>query len=215
MDQPATRGKDAAAGTKRLLFVWLFGGVIEWIIQYFNEWLSPSTAGSNLPFEAAVGDVCAVFFFLWKWPQMFALSRIWPRPTDLAVGVALGYLMTNIQALMIGRTTFDRDWMLTNPQRTLTFVCAVLIVPIAEELIYRGVILASLLERTSMIWAAVTTVIAATIMHDVWWMALPGQVLLCAAYLIRGRSLSASITAHMVANAVSFAPGLLIAFHMK
>ena len=66
-----------------------------------------------------------------------------------------------------------------------------------------------------MIWAVVITIAAATIMHDVWWMALPGQIVFCTAYLIRGRSLSASITAHTVANALVFAPGLLIVFHLR
>lgn len=63
MSQPETRPKGEIFSTKRLVFVWLFGGIIEWTIQYANQWLSPSTAGKNLPFEAAIGDVCAVLFF--------------------------------------------------------------------------------------------------------------------------------------------------------
>jgi len=210
----ATNPTGEAAGTGRLAFIWLFGGIIEWTIQYLNRWLYPSSAGGNLPFQAAAGDVCAVFFYLWKWPKMFALSRIRPQPADLVLGVMLGYLMTNIQAAMLGRSALNNDWLLTNPHRKLTFLCAVLIVPIAEELIYRAAILGSLLERTSTFWAVTLTVIAATIMHDVWWMALPGQILLCAAYVFRSRSLVSSITAHMVANALVFAPSLLIAFHV-
>jgi membrane protease YdiL (CAAX protease family) len=131
----------------------------------------------------------------------------------LAVGVTLGYFVTNIVALLLGRTAFDHAWVITNPQRHLTLFCAVLVVPVAEELIYRGAILGSLLERTSIIWAVVITVTAAVLMHDVWWTALPSQILLCMAYLVRGRSLTASISAHMVANALIFAPALLIVFH--
>jgi len=213
--QSKTRGTGAAAGTKRLVFVWLFGGIIEWTIQYLNQWLSPSTAGENLPFEAVIGDVCAVLFFLWKWPQMFASSRIRPRLIDLAVGIPMGYLMANITVAILGKSALEADWTLTNPQRKLTFICVVLIVPVAEELTYRAAILGSLMDRTSTIWAVLITTAAATIMHDSWRVAFPGQILLCTAYLICRRSIPASIIAHAVANAVVFAPGLLIVFHLR
>jgi membrane protease YdiL (CAAX protease family) len=214
MNQSKTRGTSRVASTKRLLFVWLFSGIIEWAIQYLNQWLSPSTAADNLGFEAVIGDVCAVLFFLWKWPQMFATSRFRPCLGDLAVGIPLGYLMTNITGAILGKSAFCNDWMLTNPQRKLTFICAVLIVPLAEEITYRGAILGSLLEKTSLIWAVLITTAAATIMHDSWRVAFPDQILLCTAYLSRRRSLPASIIAHAVANAAIFAPSLLIVFHI-
>jgi membrane protease YdiL (CAAX protease family) len=201
-------------GTKRLAFVWLFGGIIEWTIQYLNRWLSPLTAGENLPFEAVVGDVCAVLFFLWKWPQMFALSRIRPRLIDLAVGIPTGYLMTNISVAILGKSALAADWVATNPQRKLTFICVVLVVPVTEELTYRAAILGSLLQRTSTICAVLITATAATVMHDAWRVAFPDQILLCTAYLVCRRSLPASIIAHAVANAAVFAPGLLIVFHL-
>jgi membrane protease YdiL (CAAX protease family) len=215
MSQPDACAKKVAFDTKRLVFVWLFGGIIEWTIQYFNQWLSPSTASDYLPYEAAIGDVCAVLFFLWQWPYVFVLSRVKPRLADLAVGIPLGYLISNIAAVIIGREAILNEWVLTNPARKLTFICAVLIVPVAEELIYRGAILGSLLERTATFWAVVITAAAATVMHDYWLTAFPSQVLLCAAYLIRRRSLPASIIAHATANALVFAPSLLIVFHMK
>jgi membrane protease YdiL (CAAX protease family) len=215
MSQPETRERVTGASTRRLVFVWLFGGIIEWTIQYVNRWVSPFTASNNLPFEAVIGDVCAVAFFLWKWPQMFAMLKIRLRVGDAVVGVAVGYLMTNIAAAIVGKATFESDWMVTNPQRTLTFVCAVLIVPVAEEMIYRAAILASLLERTSFFWAIAITSTAATIMHDSWRVAFPGQLLLCAAYLIRRRSIVASTIAHITANALVLTPSLLVIFHMK
>jgi len=215
MSQDETRARGAEVSAKRLVFVWLFGGIIEWTIQYLNQWLSPFTARDNLPFESAIGHTSAVLFFFWKWPQLFVSSRIRPRLSDLAVGVPLGYLMTNISAAILGRSAFSSDWVLTNPQRKLSFICAVLIMPVVEELIYRGAILGSLLEKTSMFWAVATTVTAATIMHDFWRVALPDQILLCTAYLIGRRSIPASTIAHATANALIFAPGLLIVFHIK
>jgi membrane protease YdiL (CAAX protease family) len=137
-------GKAAAATTKQLVLIWLLGAVIEWPLQYLNRWLSPSTAGDNLPFEAIIGNACAVFFFLRKWPETLALSRFRPHLCDLAIGIPMGYLMTNITAAIVGRAAFETDWMLTNPQRKLTFICATLIVPVLEELIYRATILGSL-----------------------------------------------------------------------
>jgi membrane protease YdiL (CAAX protease family) len=123
--------------------------------------------------------------------------------------------MANISAAILGRSALENDWILTNPARKLTFICAVLIVPVAEELIYRGAILGSLLERTSVLWAVAITVAGATVMHDSWLTAFPGQVFLCTAYLIRRRSIPASIIAHATANAAIFAPSLLIVFHTK
>jgi membrane protease YdiL (CAAX protease family) len=102
----------------------------------------------------------------------------------------------------------------TNPQRKLTFICVVLVVPVTEELTYRAAILGSLLQRTSTIWAVLITATAATVMHDAWRVAFPDQILLCTAYLVCRRSLPASIIAHAVANAAVFAPGLLIVFHL-
>src|SRR5579863_2149949 len=98
MNKSKTLGNGVAAGTRQLLLVWLLGGLIEWPLQYLNRWLSPSTAGQYLPFEAVIGNVSAVVFFFWKWPQTFALSRFRPRLCDWAVGIPTGYLMTNITA---------------------------------------------------------------------------------------------------------------------
>jgi membrane protease YdiL (CAAX protease family) len=193
MSKPETHEKGVALATKQLVYAWLFGGIIEWTIQYLNRWLSPSTANDNLPFQAVIGDVCAVFFFLWKWPRVFLLSTIRLRVGDLAVGIVLGLLMSNISAAILGRSAVENDWALTNPARKLTLICAVLIVPVVEEMIYRGVILGSLLERTSTLWAVIITTVAATIMHDSWLVAFPSQILLCTAYLIRKRSIPARL----------------------
>ena len=201
--------------TTRLIFVWLFGGIIEWIIQHFNQWLSPTTASVNLPFEAAFGHACAAIFFLLKWPEMFSASRMHPRLADLAIGTPTGYLMANIAAIMVGRSNFEGGWIWTNPHRQLAFISAVLIFPAAEELIYRGAILSSLMDRTSAPWAVLITTMAATVMHDTWRVAFPNQLLLCAVYFVCRRSLPASAIAHVVANAFVFAPGLLIGFYMK
>ncbi len=201
--------------TKRIAFIWLLGGIIEWTMQYCNRWFSPSTASSNLPFEAALGNAIAVIFFLWKWPEMFALSRIRPRLGDLITGLLIGYAGANIAAALVGRVAFENDWIFIDPHRKLTIFCTALVAPLTEECIYRGGILALLLERTSTVWAAAITVTLAGIMHNSFWIAIPGQVLLTIAYLVRGRSLASSIIAHATANSVIFVPSLLIVFHLK
>ncbi len=195
------------------MFVWLLGGLIGWPIQYLHRAISPATANDYLPFEILFGNACAVFYFLLKWPRLLTLSRIKPRLGDLAVGLLLGYLDINLGAVIVGKSDFLNDPILTFPAKKLTFICAVLVVPLVEELIYRGFILGSLSHRTSTFWAIAITALGATVMHDYWPAALPSQVLLCAAYLIQGRSLPASIIAHAVGNAAIFAPTFVLVLH--
>ncbi len=94
----------------------------------------------------------------------------------------------------------------------LLFVCHVLVIPVAEELIFRGVILGSLCKRMSLLWAVLITVVAATVLHSGPYAFVP-QLFLCGAYLARHRSLPASIAAHAVTNALVWFPHLVVAFH--
>jgi membrane protease YdiL (CAAX protease family) len=215
MNRSATEVSGSQFTLKRIASIWLLGGILGWSVQYVNRWLSPSSAINNLPVEVAIGNVVAVVFFLCKWPEMFARSRVRPRLGDLALGLVVGYASANIAGFLAGRSSFEDSWIFTNPHRKLTILCVALIAPITEELIYRGGILGCLLERTSMLWAAAITIALAAIMHDSFWMALPGQALLTIAYLTRGRSLSCSIIAHTTWNSVIFVPSLLFVFHLK
>jgi membrane protease YdiL (CAAX protease family) len=215
MSKPKAQKRVASTSSERLIFIWLFAAIIEWTLQYLNRALSPLTAADNLLYDVAIGDICATVLFIWRWPQIFASSRVRPRLIDFAVGIPTGYLMTNIAALIIGRSNFADQWIFTHPHRGLTLIAVVLIAPLEEELVYRGAFLGSLLPRTSTVWAVVITVAAATIMHDTWRVACVNQLLLCSVYLVCRRSLAASFIAHAVGNAVAFAPSLLFVFHFK
>jgi membrane protease YdiL (CAAX protease family) len=215
MQRSSAAELNARPPLKRIAFIWLFGGTIGWTLQYLNRWFSPSTAIDNLPLDVAIGNVAAVVFFFLKWPEMFARSRVRPLLSDLATGLLAGYAGANIAAALAGRSAFENYWIFTNPHRKLTILCVALIAPTTEELIYRAGILGLLLERTSTLWAGVITITLAAVMHDSFWMAFPGQILLTATYLIRGRSLSSSIIAHVTWNSLIFFPSLLIVFHRK
>jgi membrane protease YdiL (CAAX protease family) len=209
----------AALDTKRLMFAWLLGGLVPSWLWYVQYRVAPLTAEYN-PFVTAFVDVCAVLFFVWRWPRVFGLSRLRPRASDLAVGALVGYLCTNVSVCLpaMGEWPWTLQIAAFCPRhRTMLFlmvlfVCHVLVIPTAEELIFRGVILGSLCKRTSVLWAVLITAVAAAVLHGGPDAFVP-QLFLCGAYLVRHRSLPASIAAHAVTNALVWFPNLVVASH--
>ncbi len=92
-------------------------------------------------------------------------------------------------------------------------MCAGLVVPVLEEVIFRGVILGSLCKRMAAPWAVLITAAAAAVLHEFWLLAFVGQVFLCGAYLARHRSVAASIAAHVATNTVLWMPPHLLVAH--
>lgn len=211
---PDSAGAGAALDTKRLALAWLLGGVAPPWLSYVHLRLSPSTVASFAPFETALGFVCAALFFLWKWPGVWRLSRLRPQASDLAIGVLAGYVCWNV-VVILPSVSIAWPWLpsatagLRCPHLKALFVCHVLVVPLAEELIFRAVILGSLSRRIPALWAVLITAAAATMVHTGTYAFLP-QAVLCTVYLARRRSIPASVAAHATMNALVWFPGLLV-----
>jgi membrane protease YdiL (CAAX protease family) len=223
-DGPLPTTRDAteagvALDTKRLVVAWLLGGLVPFCLWYVQYRVAPLTVEYG-PFVTAFVDVCAVLFFLWRWPRVFGLSRLRPGVSDFVVGALVGYLCTNVSVSLPAMGEWP--WILQVSafcprHRTmlflkLLFVCHVLVMPAAEELIFRGMILGSLCKRTSVLWAVLITAAAAAVLHAGPYAFVP-QLFLCGAYLARHRSIPASITAHAVTNALVWWPNLVVAGH--
>jgi membrane protease YdiL (CAAX protease family) len=210
---------EVALDTKRLAVAWLLAGAVPLSLWYALYGAGPLWAAEFGPFAAVIGDICVVLFVLWRWPHVFRLSRFRPRVSDLAVGFLLGYLCSNLtlfipDGILPAISMFPKDVGLY-PDRSLlvhrlVLVCAGFVIPVLEEVIFRGVILGSLCKRMAVPWAVLITAAAATVLHEFWLLAFVGQVFLCGAYLARGRSLPASIAAHVATNTVIWMPPSLM-----
>jgi membrane protease YdiL (CAAX protease family) len=209
----------AALDAKRLAAAWLLIGVVPIALGYTFHPLAWLVSGEYAPFVTAFIYVCAVVFFLWRWPRVFGLSRLRPRVSDLAVGALGGYLCYNVQVL-IPAMPIAWPWATTwavgsyRPHLEILFVCHVFVVPAGEELFSRGVILASLCKRMPVPWAVLITSVAAAVLHIPparWSSAFVGWLILCGIYLARDRSIPASIAAHVVTNALAWFPNLVVA----
>jgi membrane protease YdiL (CAAX protease family) len=141
--------------------------------------------------------------------------------SDLAFGILGGYLCLNIEvyvpALPIA-WPLPTIWATSSysPHLPLLFVCHVLIIPMMEELLSRGMILASLCKRISVLWAVLITSAAGAVLHlppTRWPSIFVAWLILCGIYLVRDRSLPASIAAHAVTNALVWFPNLVVAGH--
>jgi membrane protease YdiL (CAAX protease family) len=211
----------AALDMKRVAAAWLLGGVAPGALWYAFDRVAPAASGEYGSFVTAFLEVCVVLFFVWRLPRVFRLSRLRPRSSDLAVGLVGGYLCLNVQVLIPAipikwplATTSGAMAFFLHPY--LLFVCHVLVIPTAEELFSRGVILASLCKRMSVPCAVLITSAAASVLHlppTRWLSVFVGWVILCGIYLARDRSLPASITAHAMMNALVWFPNLVVARH--
>ncbi len=208
----------APLDAKRVAAVWLLWDVGPLLFLYALGRVAPDVSEEYGPFVMAVLLFCAVLFCVWRLPHVLRLSRLRPTLGDLAIGGLGGYLCYNIEILI---PDLPIPWTLsTGPignsrsHLELLFICHVFVVPAAEELISRGVILASLLKKMSSPWAVLITSAAAAVLHlppARWSSVFVAWVILCGIYLARGRSLPASFAAHAVTNALGWFPGLVIA----
>jgi membrane protease YdiL (CAAX protease family) len=219
-----TRAADqtgAALDIIRIAAAWLLGGVVPVSLWYAFDRVLPAASGEYGPFVTAFLEVCVVLIFIWRWPRVFRLSRLRLQLSDLAVGIMGGYLCLNVEMLI---PAIPIKWplatssaaMASSLPRELLFVCHVLVIPAAEELFSRGVILASLCKRMSVPWAILITSVAGSVLHlppTRWLSVFVGWAILCGIYLARDRSLPASITAHAVTNALVWFPNLVVARH--
>ncbi|TPG10604.1 CPBP family intramembrane metalloprotease [Rhodanobacter glycinis] len=172
----------------------------------------------------------------WKWPRLWSRTQppgfgvAWPRRRlffGLAVAVGLtapwlGALLT--QLLAHGHAVTQGIQQLgssTPPELRIPLVLVVVSVgPLAEELLFRGVLLSALLQRWHVGWSVVISSLVFALIHlpglQFQWYALPDLALLALALTwlrLRSGSIWPAVLAHGLNNLVGVA-GWFVALNL-
>ena len=113
-------------------------------------------------------------------------------PFACALGLLGGNVCLAIQKTWGEVTFFNFD--------VLTLALSVLIAPVVEEILCRGIILESFLQKHSVLFSVLLTTILFAFDHANFWPALAGQIMLSTVYLCSRRSLTMSMIAHAISN---------------
>ncbi len=126
--------------------------------------------------------------------------------SSASVAVLAGIFLANLAAGLQARVG-----VLEFPNRDrLTVVLLVVIAPVVEELFVRGIVLTALLRKYSVVPAVLATAVLIAGVHDSFWPAFVGQVILTAVFLAFRRSLTASMITHVVGNLATIIPTTLL-----
>lgn len=140
-------------------------------------------------------------------PRILLLSHWTLRLRDFVIAVVSPLLIQFIPLLFVAD---PKEYFTKLTVGIVT--CAVVLVPLLEEVLIRGIVLRSLLARSSSVIAILLTSALFSLLHPNFWESLPRQILLSLVYTATDFCLSASIVAHMVSNAVIFLPFLASVF---
>jgi membrane protease YdiL (CAAX protease family) len=147
-----------------------------------------------------------LLFVCWHRPRVLHLSTFHVRIQDVFLALLTGYLGVNVSAFTLAKGT-SMGTLMEDKYAVLFYP---ILVPIAEEILHRGVLLNSLLERMPSPWAVLIISLATGALHENFVSALIAEGFLSALYVWRRRSLPSSIVAHMVMNGVLLFPELIV-----
>ncbi|WP_405109055.1 exosortase E/protease, VPEID-CTERM system [Phaeobacter sp. BS52] len=156
-------------------------------------WADPA---QGYPLRAAMMAAALLVF----WPALRQLAYR-PRPIDIAAGAAIAAVWIVMSTPGISRGGTDERDMLWVGTRLLG---TVVLVPIIEELFFRGYLLRRMAGQGQILRAVVALLITSALfglMHDRFALGMAAGAIFGALYL-RGGGLAAAILAHMVANAL-------------
>ncbi|ATG44916.1 exosortase E/protease, VPEID-CTERM system [Phaeobacter piscinae] len=156
-------------------------------------WADPA---QGYPLRAAMMAAALLVF----WPALRQLAYR-PRPIDIAAGAAIAAVWIVMSTPDISRGGTDERDMLWVGTRLLG---TIVLVPIIEELFFRGYLLRRMAGQGQILRAVVALLITSALfglMHDRFALGMAAGAIFGALYL-RGGGLAAAILAHMVANAL-------------
>src|SRR5262249_30496743 len=123
------------------LGIWFFCWGFQWLLLLINRNLSPRTVEDNNGLWFIVSLIVTVLLVLWQRPKIFKLSRIRLRWLDVPVAAGLAYVSVNLSMLVMPPPF---DWSRGSVRE---IVLTVIVSPFLEELLCRGVILRSWMEK--------------------------------------------------------------------
>lgn len=216
--------------TSQLLAVgllYLVLGLGGWSISRSTNWISGITGGffSVLLIEGLVLLTIWVFFHYRKieWQLLGFKRRPRLRDVGLAIIGFVIYFVTLLIAASIGSALFHLnlgqkqelgfDTVVGLSQKLLTFVSLVILPPISEEVLFRGLLFNGLRTKFSFVWSALFTSACFASLHlfegsgSLFWVgALDTFILSLVLCRLRERTgnLWAGILVHMLKNGVAF-----------
>lgn len=138
---------------------------------------------------------------LYHRPHLLALSRWQPRWIDVILGALLGLL---VPAVLFITVRSPIQTLHLRPLPRSSFLPIVLIAPMIEEIVCRGIFLKSLKSYLPRLAAIVIVTVLIAFGHNSFWVVLPSQLMFSIIYIALGDSLPASMVAHVVNNAFVF-----------
>lgn len=145
-------------------------------------------------YDAPISILVIVAVVVCHRPRPLGLSRWMPRFSDFAIAVPVGALVVGAEILLAPQHI--------RPLPQPSLFLPVLIGPIADELLMRGVLLRSLREREPISHAIVIVVFLGALGHVGFWSSIPAQLAISIVYVALGNSLPASLITHITMNAV-------------
>lgn len=183
-------------GVAEVLLLGLMVGLVFIVVRVFHQSMGEA---SLRYFDSPLAVLSVVGFVFYSRRRLLALSRWRPRWTDAVLGLGTGTLVPiALYALVPG---FVNRLNLHVP--ILYFLIpTVLLGPIAEEMLFRGIILRSFRSYFSPPVAVLLGALLVSLAHlPNFWLVLPSQVAVSILYVTSGDSMPASIAAHITNNA--------------
>jgi membrane protease YdiL (CAAX protease family) len=182
-------------GVGEVLLLGLMVALVFIVVRVFHR---SAGEASFRYFDSPIAVLSVVLFVFYSRPQLLALSRWRPRWLDGALGVAVGAVVPiAIYALM---PDFVSRLDLHVPI-VLFLIPTVVLGPIAEEILFRGIILRSFRSYFPRSAAVLLGALLVSLAHPHFWLVLPSQVAVSILYVSLGDSMPASIVAHITNNA--------------
>ena len=168
--------------------------VFAYVAAYASHGISGYAAASPL------GLLVPILFVALHRPSVFALSRWRPTVFHVLLGAGVGYLLfvcaVQLKLLLSPYSVAT----IRAPDYVFAVVAATVLMPVIEEVFFRGVLQSSLQERIGPLLAIAFVAVLAALGHRSFWIALPGQFGLGCLFAITRRSIPASIVCHATMN---------------
>jgi membrane protease YdiL (CAAX protease family) len=193
-------------GAVGLFYAWYFGA---WSI----DWIATKAGGSSKVDPFALGGLAgaaamltiSIVVFI-KFPAQRRRLSLRASPASIVAAVVIGFLGANAVAavqLEIGGLEFPSH-------DSFSIVTLVILVPVAEEMLVRGIILNTLLVRQRLYIAVAISCILSASSHESFWSALCGQLILSITFVYFRRSLTVSAAAHSFLNLTATFPTAIL-----
>jgi membrane protease YdiL (CAAX protease family) len=177
-----------------------FSSLLTTFIGYLAR---PHWGNTSENISPVISMLLCILLIRFIWPNALILAGWTNSLTDILSGVTVAIVLNFTFRLShrLGWLTGKFD---PESQSVFAITCVVFLIPILEEVVHRGVILRSLSNYVSP-WAAVAlTSLLVAGAHISFFLAIPGQLAFSAIYLLRQKSLTASIACHIVFNALVY-----------